>query len=264
MSDAPRRARVSLTKLQRGSAAGVELIALCRAIAVDGQLTDDEMDDLRDWLSTFAETRLPAHDYLAHTVRQVLVDGIITPEERTAIYAALEKVLPPDVRADVALNRRVRQAQGAAANRAIATYDFMVAGVRYGNRADIIVACCAPEDRVLLVRDPANRFSQHAVSIRLLTGEEIGYAPESDARTMFVHLTEGRRYDASVKKILTGGRMPIPVIVADFYGAEATVGNLSDTRDKEPRRIAERGKGCVVLIAVGLASVAVLTSLLLA
>src|ERR671918_657689 len=99
--------RLSITKLQRQSAAGTELIALCQSITEDATLTDFEILELETWLVNNQEADFPAGAYLLSLVRQFAADGEFSPKERNALYKGIENILPRDIRATV---RRTRVA----------------------------------------------------------------------------------------------------------------------------------------------------------
>jgi HIRAN domain-containing protein len=225
--------RISLTKTQRQTAAGAELISLCQAYTQDGHLADQEVTALREWLAENRDSGLPAISFLTATIEQILADGIVTPAERTALYKAIETVLPTDIRASVrgtrvaveATSKAQEQAGREAArhrNRAVDSWDFMVAGVRYEGRAAVVAAHANERDTAFLAREPTNRFSPHAVEVRLANGLQIGYVPEEFAIEIAHYIDRGHKHYAYIKKILTGGRAPIPVVVATVYerGAE--------------------------------------------
>ena len=143
-----RSRRISITKLQRQTAAGAELISLCQTITEDGRLSDEEVTALRQWVDDHISVDLPARDFLLETVRRIIEDGKVSDEERAELYQAIEKVLPPDIRADVrgkrreseeaaeAVERSQREAQAQVErdakrrNRPIGSWNFMVAGCR--------------------------------------------------------------------------------------------------------------------------------------
>jgi HIRAN domain len=231
--------RISITKLQRRTAAAVELIALCQTMTADGRLADDEIVAFKQWLTDNEHIDLPAKDFLALTVTKILSDATVTDEERDDLYAAIETALPLDIRADVRGRRRTRQdadreqrrierdAARVAAREArlrdtpLETWDFMVAGSLYEGRPAVIERYARIGDPVYLARDPANRFSANAIEIRLPNGMQIGFVPETDARDMARELDSGCPHRAYLKKILAGRRAPIPVVVASLYHPEA-------------------------------------------
>jgi hypothetical protein len=157
--------RVSITKLQRRTAAAVELIALCQTITADGRLADDEIAAFKQWLTDNKHVDLPAKDFLALTVTKILSDGTVADEERDEPYAAIEAALPLDVREDVRGRRRAlqdadrkqrrieREAAHAARMRdtPLETWDFMVAGSLYEGRPAVIEKYAGIGDPVYLV-----------------------------------------------------------------------------------------------------------------
>src|SRR5438094_3827749 len=86
--------RLSITRLQRQSAAGADLIALCQTVTEDGSLSEEEVVALKQWLADHKSTDLPARDYLFRTVEQIVADGRVTLEERRDLYRAIETILP--------------------------------------------------------------------------------------------------------------------------------------------------------------------------
>ena len=98
--------RVSLTKTQRQTEIGVELISLCQSFTEDGSLSDEEIHGLRTWLEANQSSDLPAISFLIETVQKVIEDGKVTKEERQAVYKALETVLPPEIRKEAVARRR--------------------------------------------------------------------------------------------------------------------------------------------------------------
>lgn len=230
--------RLSITKLQRRTAAAVDLIALCQTITADGRLADDETVALKQWLTDNQHVDLPAKDFLALKVAKILSDGKVSDEECDELYTMIETALPVDVRADVRARRGAlrdvdreqrrseRQAARAVAREArlrdtpLETWDFMVAGSLYEGRPAVIERYASVGDPVYLARDPANRFSANAIEIRLSNGMQIGFVPETHARDMAPELDSGCPHRAYLKKILAGRRAPIPVVVASLYDPE--------------------------------------------
>jgi hypothetical protein len=91
-------ARISLTRTQRTSQIGAELLSLCQTVTADGSLNDEEVSSLREWLTAHAASDLPAIRFLAPIVERILADGVVNTAERRELYLAVEKVLPPDAR----------------------------------------------------------------------------------------------------------------------------------------------------------------------
>jgi hypothetical protein len=240
-----RRRRVSLSKKRRDSPAAIELLSLCQTISEDGSLDDDELFSLKEWLSRYADTDLPAHGFLLETVWKVVSDKRVTTEEKTEIYEALEKVLPPDLRSSVRGRRveaakkqkawlRARKEEERERNRPLLSLDFMVAGSLYEGRPLVVRNHAAEGDRVYLVRDSANGHSRHAIEIRLANGMQIGWMPEESACDASPLLDDGNLYTASLKKIIAGRRAPIPVVVASIHLRTATIPDLTSAEQTPP------------------------------
>src|SRR5437868_7027050 len=98
--------RLSLTKAQRQSAGGAELISLCQVMTADGSLSQEEIQSLRDWLQEHRNDDLPAIIHFTSVVEAILADGKVTVEECRDLYKAVEDVLPPHVRSAARNARR--------------------------------------------------------------------------------------------------------------------------------------------------------------
>lgn len=239
-AEAAKNRRLSLTKTQRHTAAGAELLALCQTATEDGSLSDEEIAGLCEWLKDNKGTDLPAILFLTETVESILSDGRVTKEERNALYSAVEAILPPDVRKGAVSNRRAvereeqsakrrereAQRQKAAAererNRPAGSWNFMVAGVRYENRPALIKQYVEEDDPAFIIRDRGNGFSRNAIEVRVSNGVQVGYVPEDYACEIAPLLDRGYRHEAYFTKLLTAGRSPIPVVQTYIYRPDAT------------------------------------------
>lgn len=238
--DAP-AARISLTKTQRASQIGAELLSLCQTVTADGSLNDEEVTSLREWLTAHAASDLPAIRFLAPVVEHILADSVVSAHERRELYLAIEKVLPPDARglaraARIASEWTERQERTEVAkllkdseraarerNRPIERFDFMIAGAKYEGRPAIIKRHVRVPDEVQLVRDPDNRYSRNAVKVVTASGHHIGFVPEEHASDLAPLLDKAHPYLARIKKVLTGSTHPIPVVVADLFRHGANI-----------------------------------------
>jgi hypothetical protein len=236
------KARVSLSKAQLQEAAGAELFSICQGMTADGKVSKDEIVTLGEWLNDNQNGSLPGIDYLTETLRKIIADGRVTRDEQRELLEAVEKVLPPEFRKDARIARKAVAKQRKAAEKAAAKaarekqlesereqwrrrnpeddFDFMVAGVHADNRRAIISRYVNSGDRVLLRPEPDNPHDDCAVAVTLIDGRMIGYVPRDDSEDVTGCLEDCLYYVATVKKILTGGRVPIPVIVAEFYRAD--------------------------------------------
>jgi len=233
------KSRISLTKSQLQTEAGAELLALCQAITEDGSLSEQEIGAMKRWLDDNRSADLPSVAFLTATVERIIADGKVTKEERNELYKAVESALPVEARKEAATHRkmvvageqeRVRAERRAEKQRAgeererkrpVASANFMVAGVHYEGRGDVIEKYVGVDDQVFLARDRQNRHSRNAVEIRLQNGYQIGFVPEDDACEIAPLLDEGCLHFAFVPKVLKGRRAPIPVVQAYIYRADS-------------------------------------------
>jgi hypothetical protein len=238
-SPSHRQRRTSITKLQRQTAVGAELIELCETVTEDGHLLDHEVSAIRQWLDENRSADLPAINFLLPTVERILADGRVTTEEREELYRAIETVLPADIRQSVrgtrlaaehAAQERERleqktvkdaEKEAKSRNRPVDSWDFMVAGVRYEGRPMVIDKFAMPGDTTFLIRDRNNVYSRNAIEVRLSNGMNVGYVPEKHAVEIAPLLDTRYKHHAYIKKMLTGGRTPIPVVVTSLYLPQA-------------------------------------------
>ncbi|HUG77380.1 MAG TPA: HIRAN domain-containing protein [Burkholderiales bacterium] len=257
--EAPSR-RVSLTKTQRESEIGAELLSLCQAVTTDGSFSDEEISSLRKWLQEHKGEDLPAISHLIPLIENIVADGRITPDERRELFIAVETILPPDVRAVAKTARRTaeqqekdrlrlqwqlekeRQREEGERDSPIERWDFMVAGSRYEGRPALIDRYAHVGAPAYLVRDPNNRYSRNATEVRTASGHQIGFVPEEDATDIAPLLDAGHPFLAHIKKILTGGRYPIPVVVAEAYRKDANVQTLPHQPAHAPRATYQAGR----------------------
>ncbi len=230
--------RVSLTKSQLEDPAAIELLALLQSVTADGKLIDDEVRSLKEWLDSQRESSLPAIKHLIGVVEEVLADGRITEQELEYLQKAIETVLPREHREVAVLRRRERvadekkqKAEAIQKSRPIADFDFMVAGVFFEGRQQIIPGNVTAGDTVYLSREPQNQYSRNATAIRIQKGHKIGYVPETEAVTLAPILDQGARQSAAVKKILNGRRGLIPVVWGELYPADSPLADATTQAD---------------------------------
>src|SRR5262245_12512233 len=225
-SKRPSKPRLSLTKTQIQAGIGAELLALCQSMTEDGSLSKDEIIALRSWLAANRSSDLPAVAFLTGTVEHIIADGKVTKDERRDLYKAIEAVLPPEARKQAAEKRKVAEAREVGLERAqrqeqrrqeqeererkrpVASANFMVAGVHYEGRPEVIRQYVEDGDHVYLARDPHNRYSRNAVEIRLRNGMQIGFVPEDDAVDLAPLLDQGCPHQAHVTRSSPAGASP--------------------------------------------------------
>ena len=226
-----RTANTPAAARQQTTEACLELLAVYDTVAENGRLLPNEASALADWLAAYSEATFLPQDQLANLVRRALGVGVITDSDRVAIRNAIDRMLPPDVREVVRTGRTKGNTRGRE-NVPIDSYRFVVAATREDMRTTHIARYAFEGDEVLLVRESDNPHSRSAVLVRLVTGFDVGYVPELDARSMAQHLDENLPYTASVKRIVRGGSAPIPIITADFYRADSRVEGVRRPQDQ--------------------------------
>lgn len=220
-NDSTPRRRTSLTKKQIETELGAELLSLCQTVTADGQLTTQEVADLRAWIEEHSAHEIPAIQHLRDVLDRVLADGKVTADEMRLLHTAVEAVLPPELRKAATSARRERERDERDRDSPIGQANFMVAGVRHEGRAATIRAYVRVGDPAILRRDPANPYSRHSIAVYTASGHQIGFMPDDEARDWASDLDNGTQVRATFTKILTGGRAPIPIVDAKFYGQSA-------------------------------------------
>jgi argininosuccinate lyase len=157
MPSTDKEPRKSLTKRQLQTAAGVELLSLCQSVTDDGKLLEAEIEGLRQWLVANKTSEMRAVSYLDEVIEKVLSDGKITDDEFEEIYLAIETILPPEIRKvartkrrELSEAKRVEEIAQLSHERPVEDADFMVAGVRYEGRAEIISEYVNEGDEIVL------------------------------------------------------------------------------------------------------------------
>ena len=237
------RPHVTLSKSQRDTPSGRELLELLTAISCDGNISRGEMEQLRAWLEIDRGIDFPALPFLYEVIDQIAADGEVSDDELDRLALAIERVLPADVRATAKQRRKETRAakreharqQSAAsrtADRAAAVAarrqsrpshraDFMIAGVRFEERREAC-ECLVVGEAVDLEREPDNSHDSNAILVLARHGDELGYVPRADARKMAPLLDKGARVEAVVKKLLeTESGYSIPVVIAKLFPSDS-------------------------------------------
>ena len=229
MNDEPRR-QVTLTKAQRDTPAGRDLIEMLTELSADGQVTREEMERLRKWLEVDRGVDFNACEFLYGVVEPIASDGIITEEELDSLALAIERVLPKDVRVAAALkrkkirtNRQAARAATRAAQRAAAVEsrkrpkpldrtEFVIRGALRSAERRAGCESLNVGDTVTLDREPENTHDENAILVLAEDGRELGYVPREDARRMARLLDAGAEAEAKVRRLWEtpdGGVVPI-------------------------------------------------------
>lgn len=236
--------RVSITKSQMLTDIGAELVSLCSHITLDGTIEENELVDLRSWLEVNKSSNLPSIEYLTVTVERIIEDGIISEEELIELYKSVEAILPIEIRASVSQRRREFnknkkqkliefsnskkeiEKRTASLNKPIVKSNFILAGINYEDRIEIINKYLDIRDFVFLVRDNSNSFSKNAIRIYLKNGMCIGFVPENYASNLAYYMDSGFSHKATIPRIYIGRYSEIPIIDCEFYLNESTLPDL--------------------------------------
>ena len=97
---------VTLSKAQRETTVGRELIELLVELSADGTVSREELERLRSWLEVDHAVDFPALPFLYETIDQISSDGEITEDELDRLALAIERVLPKDIRVEAAAKRQ--------------------------------------------------------------------------------------------------------------------------------------------------------------
>lgn len=239
-------ARIALSKSDLESTVGMELLSMCQSVTADGALDNREIAELSNWVERNHQSTIPAVRFLRPIIQEIIRDRKVTPEERAELYKAIEKILPPELRAIAQMRKKEAASRAKAAERAereankpIARFDFMVAGTLYEGRLDVIRMCVRPGMDALIFRDPSNPFSPNACQVHAGRGAMIGFVPEVDAEDLAELLDSGCKYQARVKRVIDGSKGPLPVVTIDVFAGSC---GLPEIRTAEVIRSQSRPK----------------------
>ena len=263
---AARPTRLSVSKADRNTEIGVELLSLLQAVTEDGSVSVDGVSELAIWLSANRHVDMPAIGFLSQIVAQIIADGVVTDEERVALYSAIEKVLPADLRRFAVSNRKgveakskilakERQLKNRQRSSPVLYFSVMAAGVAYDGRAVRIEKFARDGMPVYLIREKSNHNRNNAIAIYVRPGGMIGYIPKSEAREIANLLDRGFKCRAEIDKIVTRTRSGYPILIVDgeVFSPEASApGALSqaDMPAIETERQPAAGQGCMTCAVI--------------
>ena len=112
--------RVYLTKTDLENPLAKDLLELCLRIAADGQITLEEIKELRRWLRTNASLEtIVGVSYLADIMNRITADKVIDRDELIELQLAIERVVPNAYRTGIVQARKVREQQKQAIRKAL-------------------------------------------------------------------------------------------------------------------------------------------------
>lgn len=238
--------RVYLKASDLESEAGKQLLDLAVRIAMDGKLDLDEIKALRAWLrANESNKEIAAIGYLHDIMTRVAGDGVIDRDELIELHLAVERVVPPSHRAPImearkkrdAVRRermkearrverekekeerqRLREEEVARAMRLRHSF-AKVAGVTFpnddGSERQAIIRRCKSGERLKLLHEPDNEYSEFAIQVVRENGEQLGHAPEYLAEQICQELESGYQV-VGVLKNVTGGTRDKPTRGVNF------------------------------------------------
>lgn len=234
--------RVYLTKTDLQNPVAKELLALCIRIADDGQITLDEIKELRRWLRANESSEIESVRYLADIMHRITADKVIDRDELIELQMAIERVVPAAYRDPIVKARKNREKEKQARRREIREQEKLkereerdkqraeeirlakrlrhsfakVAGVSFRNddwteRQDVIDKCRAGE-MLYFEHDAENRFSTFATKVlRAETNEQLGHVPEYLASHVLEQMEDGYGVIGYITAI-TGGYGDPPIL----------------------------------------------------
>jgi hypothetical protein len=226
---------------------------------------------LRKWLEIDHGAEFPALPFLHETIDQISSDGEVTEDELDRLAIAIERVLPKDIRLDVAAKRRrareirrseereKRRQQTIAARmqrRATRDAERIRAGVLY--RSDFPVrgamrfaerreACdrLVEDDVVTLEREPQNTHDENAILV-LADGDcELGYVPREEASVIARLMDGGADVRATVRRLWEtpeGKIVPILLVIVRRGDADSAAQPVAGGAKHRQTRVRIRNK----------------------
>lgn len=263
------RRQVTLSKSQRETTVGRQLIDLLVALSADGSVSREELQRLRKWLEIDHAVDFPALAFLYETTDQISSDGEITEDELDRLALAIERVLPKDIRVAAAAKRKEarnarriaqrenqRQAMIAARTEKRAARDMerIRAGVLY--QADFPIAgamrseerrqACERlivDDIVTFEREPDNVHDANAILILGSDDCELGYVRREEARDIAPLLDAGAEADVRVHRLWeTPDEKVVPIVLVKIRQGD-TDPSIVKPRSKREPTISVRGSG---------------------
>lgn len=230
---------VTLSRAERETPAGRELIILLTELSADGNVSREEMVRLRAWLEVDRGVEFPALSFLHETIEQISSDGEVTEDELDRLAAAIERVLPKEIRLAAAATRKharktrriaerdsrrqamsaaraeMRAVKAAARSRPRVLYRTECA-VRGAFRSEERRESCellVEGDTVILEREPDNPRDANAVLVLGDDDCELGYLPREKAQDIAPLLDAGAEAEAIVARLWeTPAGQTVPIL----------------------------------------------------
>jgi len=225
--------RLSLSKSERASPQGAELLSLCLRITDQGKLNEEGIRDLIRWLRNNSNAPLASREFLTQTVARVVADRSVSRDELTELHKAIERILPPESRKVSTKRRRERELIDSGVVLLTATdgksyqLQTLVGRVEYGEQTIEGI-------RASLGNDVATVIEQHIKAReRRFTGHIIR---ETEGGAWLVRLAQGGDCYVPIQgtRILSG-TPPGPLVIAVSQSLAADI----DRQTATPRNMLE-------------------------
>ena len=219
MTDEDRRRARSLAAQPEQNAppiaAAVDLYALVRSLPADGRLSIEDAQILASWTARYHDAPLPSREYLWDIIAGALAQGVISAEDRSWLYFAVDPALPRQLRRVTQRQRLIAEVREARLDGRVCesvSFDFLLAGshrLGYRERIAARLAVGAP----VRFRSDGENATGERIRVELPSGEPVGFVPLEDTPSIAHALVSGPA-DGVVRKVLTDGLFPVPVIGA--------------------------------------------------
>lgn len=216
MDEGRRTARSSSAPPEQNArpiAAAIDLYALIRALPADGRLSIEDSQILTAWTARYHDAPLPSREYLWDIIAGALAQGVVSAEDRSWLYFAVDPALPRQLRRVTQRQRllgEVREARLDGRSCESVAFDFLLAGGHRLGYRERIEARLAVGTSVRFAHDVDDHGSDR-IRVELASGEAVGFVPLEDAPSI-AHGLESGPIEGVVRKVLLDGLFPIPVI----------------------------------------------------
>jgi len=170
---------------------------------------------LADWAVRYNDASLPSRENLWDIIAGAMSRGAVSVEDRTWLYFAVDPALPRQLRRVVQRQRLLAEVREARLNGHICesvSFDFLLVGGHLSGYRERIQSRLAVRTSVRFARDNEPIDRNDRIRVELETGECVGFVPVDDAPSIDHELSAHAAAGGVVKKIISDGLFPIPVI----------------------------------------------------
>jgi hypothetical protein len=216
MDEVHRLAPASVAKpgqIVRPIAAAIDLYALVRSLPADGQMSTEDSQILADWAARYQDAPLPSREYLWDIIANALARRMIAAEDRAWLYFAVDPALPRQLRRVVQRQRLIAEVREARLNGRTCdsvSFDFLLVGGHLSGYRERIQTRLTVGTAVRFLQDTESASGR--IRVELSSGEVVGFVPLDDTPSIAQELSVSGTAEGVVRKVLSDGLFPIPVI----------------------------------------------------